>query len=232
MPVTRFLVVAGTGTGAAALAVLLVSLTAPTILSASPAQPADRQTPGRSAAVRPERAAVESGAATGSARSTRSSAQRRGRSAPSAPSARPGGQGPSGSGSTSGPSARHETAPTDGPVTSRLPRTSRPTVTLRQLVRHGMPGSDITGSSVSPADGVLQVTLTASTSRGPSAVLRWWRIHLTRLGLDEVRTRAVAGSEAAAFHLGRSSATVTVTRPGGARETTYSVFATLSDRKT
>ena len=95
-----------------------------------------------------------------------------------------------------------------------------------------MPGSDITSSSVSPSDGALQVALTASTSRRPVAVLRWWRIQLTRLGLHEVPTRAVAGSEAAAFTLGRSSATVTVTRPGGARETTYSVFATLSDRKT
>lgn len=227
MPVTRFLVVAGTGTGAAALAVLLVALTAPTILSASPAQPAHGQTPGRSAAVRPERTAVESGATPGR---HREAGTRAGTSTP-APPGTPASTSASATGHPSG-APRQETAPTDDAVTSRLPRTGRPTETLRQVLRHAMPGSTITSSSVSPSDGVLQVALTASTSRRPSAVLRWWRIHLARLGLHEVRTRAVAGSEAAAFQLGRSSATVTVTRPGGARETTYSVFATLSDRKT
>ncbi|GAB3772324.1 hypothetical protein FB382_002913 [Nocardioides ginsengisegetis] len=227
MPVTRFLVVAGTGTGAAALAVLLVALTAPTILSASPARPAHDQTPGRSAAVRPERAAVESGAKAGQPARHREAGTSPGTSTAPAPAgtpASPTGQSPG--------AERRETGPTDDTLTSRLPRTGRPTMTLRQLLRHAMPGSHITSSSVSPSDGVLQVALTASTSRRPSAVLRWWRIHLARLGLHEVTTRAVAGSEAAAFHLGRSSATVTVTRPGGARETTYSVFALLSDRRT
>jgi hypothetical protein len=87
------------------------------------------------------------------------------------------------------------------------------------------PRSRITSSSVSPSGDRLQVTLTAVRAGDVDAVLRFYRLALTRSGLTEVPVQAVGGSQAAAFQRGGSSVVVTVT-PGST--TTYTVFATLA----
>jgi hypothetical protein len=91
------------------------------------------------------------------------------------------------------------------------------------------PGSLVSTNSVSPSGDRLQVALVASVHRAPDAVLRFYRIRLSELGLHEIRTQPASGSTAAAFARGDSSVVVTAT-PGTARSTTYSVFATLSSR--
>jgi hypothetical protein len=91
------------------------------------------------------------------------------------------------------------------------------------------PGSEVSTRTVSPSGDRVQVAMVASVGRDPDAVLRFYRIALTRLGLHEVHTRPAPGSSAAAFTSGTGSVVVTAT-PGADRTSTYSVFATLTSR--
>jgi hypothetical protein len=91
------------------------------------------------------------------------------------------------------------------------------------------PGSEVSTRTVSPSGDRVQVAMVASVGRGPVAVLRFYRIAFSRLGLHEVHTRPAPGSSAAAFASSTGSVVVTAT-PGADRTSTYSVFATLTSQ--
>lgn len=85
----------------------------------------------------------------------------------------------------------------------------------------------VEASSLSPAGQRTQVMLVATTGRSPDDVLREYRRRLTRPGLKEVRTRAVAGSRSLGFRGDRHSVVITV-RPEGLR-TSYTVYGVVED---
>jgi hypothetical protein len=80
-------------------------------------------------------------------------------------------------------------------------------------------------SSVSPEGRRLQVSLTASTTRTPAAVLRLYRRQLTGLRLAETEVSVTSTAQAAAFRRGRDSVTVTAQKTSGG--SSYSLFANL-----
>jgi hypothetical protein len=89
-----------------------------------------------------------------------------------------------------------------------------------------LPQGRISTSSVSSQAPRVQVALSAVTTRSRSAVLRFYRVRLSRLGFAERPVAAVGGAQAAGFRRGRDSVVVTVAGPG--REgTPYSVVGTL-----
>ncbi len=83
-----------------------------------------------------------------------------------------------------------------------------------------LPGSAITSSSVTSDDGVLTVTLVATTSRPVPGVLTFYADKLGRLGFVAHDAQAVPGSRAVAHRRGPSSVLVTV-EPGS--PTTYTL---------
>ncbi len=94
----------------------------------------------------------------------------------------------------------------------------------RRIVQ-AVPGSRVTGTHRSAADGRVQVTLTASTTRSQAFVLRSYRTRLQRLGLTAEPARAVGGSVAVTY-TGDGDVVVVTATPASGR-TTYGVLATL-----
>jgi hypothetical protein len=88
------------------------------------------------------------------------------------------------------------------------------------------PRSVVSGHTRSRSGDAVQVALTASSAAGPDAILRYYRIRLSRLGFTEGSVPAVGGSTAASFRHGRDSVVVTVT-PAGAGGVTYTVLGIL-----
>jgi hypothetical protein len=88
------------------------------------------------------------------------------------------------------------------------------------------PGSQIEGSSVSPAPGSLHVSLQASLPLSSRALLRYFRVELGDNGFAQQSVLRADTASAAAFARGRESVVVTVAAEERGR-TTYTVFGTL-----
>jgi hypothetical protein len=137
------------------------------------------------------------------------------------------------------PQAPDETSPIGLPpsaplpdlVTLPLPQTASETGALvagypADLIPPS-PGATVTSTSVASAENRLQVTLTASTSMAPAAVLDFYRVSFAANNLVDSVAPAASGSSALLFSRGADTVLLSVT-PTGDGGTAYSVFGAFT----
>lgn len=89
-------------------------------------------------------------------------------------------------------------------------------------------GASVQSSGVSTTSTAMQVSIVASSSKSPKAVLGFYRKALSARGFVEGSAPAVGGSTASKFKRGAEHLMVTTTARGS--NTTYSLFGTLHVR--